>query len=128
MTAWLRITENEKMCIRYRIQVLPEIAGKIAEPLSQIDKSTIIGGGDSSGVDAVAGNVPVVMAKLFASMKEATGVDLAEIMRADTYDAKVNRKVELTGLTKEQSQLLDAAAGIQEDGQDVDKRQRGECA
>jgi flotillin len=27
------------------IKVLPEIAGKIAEPLSQIDKITIIGGG-----------------------------------------------------------------------------------
>ncbi len=31
-----------------------------------------------------------VMAKLFESMKEATGVDLAEIMKADTYDAKVD--------------------------------------
>ena len=45
----------------------------------------------------IAGNVPVVMAKLFESMKEATGVDLAEIMKADTYDAKVTRNVNLTG-------------------------------
>ena len=30
------------------IQVLPDIAGKIAEPLSQIDKITIIGGGNDS--------------------------------------------------------------------------------
>ena len=37
------------------------------------------------------------MAKLFESMKETTGVDLAEIMKADTYDAKVNRNVNLTG-------------------------------
>ena len=81
------------------IQVLPDIAGKIAEPLSQIDKITIIGGGNDSdnGVGAIAGNVPVVMAKLFESMKETTGVDLAEIMKADTYDAKVNRNVNLTG-------------------------------
>ena len=77
----------------------PDIAGKIAEPLSQIDKITIIGGGNDSdnGVGAIAGNVPVVMAKLFESMKETTGVDLAEIMKADTYDAKVNRNVNLTG-------------------------------
>ena len=37
------------------------------------------------------------MAKLFESMKETTGVDLAEIMKADTYDAKVTRNVNLTG-------------------------------
>ena len=81
------------------IKVLPEIAGKIAEPLSQIDRITIIGGGSDgdNGVGAVAGNVPVVMAKLFESMKEATGVDLSEIMKADTYDAKVTRNVNLTG-------------------------------
>ena len=36
------------------------------------------------------------MAKLFESMKEATGVDLSEIMRADTYDAKVNRNIQIS--------------------------------
>jgi len=82
------------------IKVLPDVAGKIAEPLGQIDKITIIGGGEgsSNGVEQVAGNVPAVMAKLFESMKEATGIDLAEIVKADTYDAKVNRNVNVTGL------------------------------
>ncbi len=91
---------NQAAMAEMMIKVLPEIAGKIAEPLSQIDKITIIGGGNGSdnGVGAVAGNVPVVMAKLFESMKEATGVDLAEIMKADTYDAKVTRNVNLTGM------------------------------
>lgn len=41
------------------------MAAKIAEPLGQIDKITIIGGdGSSNGVEQVAGNVPAVMAKL----------------------------------------------------------------
>ena len=31
------------------------------------------------------------------SVKEATGVDMKEIIRANSYDAKVNRKVELSG-------------------------------
>ena len=91
---------NKAAMAEMMIQVLPEIAGRIAEPLSQIDKITIIGGGGSdseSGVGSIAGNVPVVMAKLFESMKETTGVDLAEIMKADTYDAKVTRNVNLTG-------------------------------
>lgn len=81
------------------IKVLPEVAGKIAEPLTQIDKITIIGGGDSSGsLDAVSGNVPSVMAKLFESMKETTGIDLGEIVKASTYDAKVNRNINITGV------------------------------
>ena len=83
------------------IQVLPDIAGKIAEPLQQIDKITIIGGSDTNGGDNVAGNVPAVMAKLFASMKETTGIDLGEIIKADTYDAKVNRNINITGLEKD---------------------------
>ena len=52
------------------IKVLPDIAGKIAEPLTQIDKITIIGGdGQSNGVSSVADNVPAVMAKLIESIK-----------------------------------------------------------
>ncbi|MBR2223201.1 MAG: flotillin family protein [Christensenellaceae bacterium] len=77
------------------IGVLPEIAGKIAEPLSQIDKITIIGG-DASGVESVSSNVPAVMAKLFESMKETVGIDLAEIVKAGTYDAKVNRNIAIS--------------------------------
>lgn len=79
------------------IKVLPEVAGKISEPLSQIDKITIIGG-DGSGVESVSGNVPAIMAKLFESMKETTGIDLGDIVRANTYDAKVNRNLNITGI------------------------------
>ena len=81
------------------IKMLPELAAKVAEPLGQIDKITIIGGGDgSNGIEQVAGNVPVVMAKVFESVKEATGIDLTSIVNAESYDAKVNRNVNLTGI------------------------------
>ena len=89
---------NKAAVAEMMIKVLPDIAAKIAEPLGQIDKITIIGGGDSKGIDQVAGNVPAVMAKLFESMKETTGIDLTEIVKADTYDAKVNRNINVTGL------------------------------
>ena len=90
---------NKAAMAEMMIKVLPEIAGKIAEPLAQIDKITIIGSGSEGekGVGSVAGNVPVVMAKLFESMKEATGVDLADIMNADSYEAQVTRNINLTG-------------------------------
>ena len=91
---------NKAAVAEMMIKVLPEIAEKVAQPLGQIDKITIIGGGEggSNGVDQVAGNVPVVMAKVFESMKEATGIDLANIINAESYDAKVNRNVNGTGL------------------------------
>lgn len=91
---------NKAAVAEMMIKVLPEIAGKIAEPLGQIDKITIIGGGGEgkNGVEQVAGNVPVVMAKLFESMKEATGIDLADIVNADSYDAKVNRNINVSGI------------------------------
>ncbi len=91
------------------IKVLPDIAGNIAEPLTQIDKITIIGG-DGSGVDSVSGNVPAVMAKLFASMKETVGIDLGEIIKADTYDAKVNRNINVSGLHVEDAAVAGEAA------------------
>ncbi|MFT4005127.1 MAG: SPFH domain-containing protein [Lacrimispora sp.] len=105
---------NKVAMAEMMIKVLPEIAGKIAEPLSQIDKITIIGGGNGdsgNGISSVAGNVPVVMAKLFESMKEATGVDLSEIMRAETYDAKVTKNLNITGLP-ENMKSSDAAGAV----------------
>ena len=82
------------------IKVLPDIAAKIAEPMAQIDKITIIGGsgGSDNGIDSIAGSVPTVMAKLIETMKETTGVDLAEVLKAETYDAKVTRNINLTGI------------------------------
>ena len=82
------------------IKVLPAIAGEIAKPLTQIDKITIIGGSgeNSSGISSVADGVPTVLTKLFESMKETVGIDLGEIMRAGTYDAKVNRNINISGL------------------------------
>ena len=89
------------------IKVLPDIAGKIAEPLTQIDKITIIGGdGQTNGVSSVADNVPAVMAKLFETMKETVGIDLADIVKAGTYDAKVNRNINITTDGSEEGEAL----------------------
>lgn len=81
------------------IKVLPEIAGKVAEPLTQIDKITIIGGGSEgeNGVGSIANNVPMVMTRIFESMEAATGIDLREIVRAESYDAKVKREITVDG-------------------------------
>ncbi len=80
------------------IKIMPQMAAEIAKPLGQIDKINIYGTGDgANGASQISGNLPVVMKQVFDTMSEATGVDFTEIMKAGTYDAKVNRKIELTG-------------------------------
>lgn len=91
------------------IKVLPEIAGKIAEPLQQIDKITIIGSGQSDGLGSVADHVPAVMTKLFETMKDTVGIDLSEIVKAGTYDAKVTRNINITGLGNDNAEDANAA-------------------
>ncbi len=96
------------------IKVLPDIAGKIAEPLTQIDKITIIGGRNDQRRGQVAGNVPAVMTKLFETMKETVGIDLAEVVKAGTYDAKVNRNINITGELRWASETAAPAADCSE--------------
>lgn len=81
------------------ISIMPQLAAEIAKPISAIDKVTIYGGGSGDGsVSQVSGNMPVIMKQVFDTMSEATGVDLREILRANTYDAKVNKNINVTGL------------------------------
>lgn len=84
------------------IKILPEMAGQIAKPLEAIDKVTIIDGGNGeTGVGSFSGNVPSVLAKTIESVKETTGFDLTEVMKANTYDAKTTKNVNFTGLPNE---------------------------
>ncbi len=109
---------NKAAVAEMMIRVLPDIAEKVAEPLAQIEKITIIGGGDgSNGVKQVADNVPVVMSKVFESMKEATGIDMAQIINADTYDAQVNRNIRLSGLDGVNVVVKNETGASEESGQ-----------
>lgn len=84
------------------VKALPEMASAIAKPLETIDKVTIIDGGNGEGGVSSMGNyVPSVLAKTIETVKETTGLDITEIMRAETYDAKVNKNVNISGLPKQ---------------------------
>lgn len=84
------------------IKQLPEIAKAVAEPISTIDKVTIIDGGNGeSGVASVGGYAPAVLKKVIESVKETTGFDLTEVMKAQTYDAVVTKNVDVTGIPTE---------------------------
>lgn len=84
------------------VKILPDMAKAIAEPISAIDKVTVIGG-DSNGVSDMAENVPAVLAKVMESMKETTGVDLKSIIEANSKEAKTDRNITIHGLEKSKS-------------------------
>lgn len=89
---------NKAAVVEMLVGILPEVASKVAEPLTKIGNISIIGGGDGNGVNQVADSVPLVMAKMFKTVEEATGVDLRDVIKAETYDAKVNKNINVTGI------------------------------
>ena len=85
-----------EMVLEMQKTVLPQVAQSVAEPMSQI-KDVRIYGNNGSEIQGISQNVPVVMQKTFDIVKETTGVDLADVMRAETIDAKVTKNVNLNG-------------------------------
>lgn len=86
------------------VKVLPEMAEQVAKPLQSIDKVTIIDGGDGSkgsGVGQMGSYVPSVLAKTIESIKETTGFDLTDVMKANTIQAKTDKNVTVEGLDLE---------------------------
>lgn len=85
---------NDAAVAEMLIKVLPDIAKSVAQPLSSIGKVSIIGG-DASGVSGVSGNVPILMAQTMQTVKEATGIDMGEIVRANSIQAKTDRNINI---------------------------------
>ena len=85
-----------EMVLEMQKTVLPQVAQSVAEPMSQI-KDVRIYGNSGAEIQGISQNVPAVMQKTFDIVKETTGVDLADVMRAETIDAKVTKNVNLNG-------------------------------
>ena len=89
---------GEAAMLQMIVEKLPEMAKAIAEPLTSIDKVTIIdggGNGSGSGVNQMGGYVPSILAKTIESVKETTGFDLTEVMKANTIQAKTNKNIQM---------------------------------
>lgn len=74
-------------------KILPDVAESVAKPISAIDNMNVYGGDAST----VSGNVPAVIKQTFDVVKSATGVDMSDVMKAETYDAKVNKNYDIKG-------------------------------
>ena len=74
----------------------------------------LFGGGNGSGMSSMSDNVPLVMAKTIQTIKEATGVDIAEIMRAESYEAKTTKNINVAGMTEKEAREAVATATMAE--------------
>ena len=83
-----------EMVLEMQKAVLPQVAENVAKPMGQIKDVTIYGTSGSE-VAGLSHNVPTVMKQTFDIVKDATGVDMTNIVMANSMDAKVNKNVNL---------------------------------
>ena len=87
---------NEAGKLQMVMDVLPDFAKAIAEPMSKIGNVTVIGGSDGSGVDSMTKASVGALKTVVEAVKDTVGFDLTKVMEAQTIDAKTNHKVELS--------------------------------
>ena len=74
---------NQAAMYQMIVDILPELTKNIAEPLSRIDKITLIGGTDGKlGTSQITGQVADVLSQVPEVVKSLTGVDLAAYLRS----------------------------------------------
>jgi flotillin len=73
---------NEAAMYQMIVDILPALTKNVAEPLSRIDKITLIGGADGKlGTTQITGQVAQVLAQLPDIIQSLTGVDLTKYFR-----------------------------------------------
>jgi flotillin len=73
---------NEAAVIEMIVRVLPEVAGKISEPLSKTEKMVIInsGNGPGGGASKVTGDITTIMSQLPPVLESLTGVKFEKLL------------------------------------------------
>jgi flotillin len=73
---------NEAAVIEMIVRILPEVAGKISEPLSKMDKMVIInsGNGPGGGASKLTGDVTQIISQLPPIIESLTGVKFETLM------------------------------------------------
>jgi len=73
---------NEAAVIEMIVRVLPEVAGRISEPLSKMEKMVIInsGGGAGGGASKLTGDVTQIIAQLPPVLESLTGVKFEKLL------------------------------------------------
>lgn len=72
---------NEAAVYQMFIDVLPQLAKAVSEPLSKVDRITLIGNGGGGGASKITGEVASVLAQMPAVVESLTGVDIKELLK-----------------------------------------------
>lgn len=85
-----------EMITKMAERVLPSMAENIAKPMGNIDNINIYG---SSGTEVagISENVPVLMQKTMDTLSRATGVDMKDILKSQTIQAKTDKNINMDG-------------------------------
>ena len=91
---------NSAGVIQMVIDKLPEMASAVAQPLTAIDKISIIDSGHGEpGVSQMGSYVPSLLAKTMETVRETTGFDMLDAMKANTIQAQTERNIKVEGIT-----------------------------
>jgi flotillin len=72
---------NQAAVIEMIVRILPEVAGKISEPLSKTEKIVIINsGGSGGGASKVTGDVAAILSQLPPVIESLTGIKLEKLI------------------------------------------------
>ena len=73
---------NEAAVVEMIIRILPEVAGKISEPLSKTEKMIIInsGNGVGGGASKLTGDVTQIVAQLPPIIESLTGIKMEKLL------------------------------------------------
>jgi flotillin len=72
---------NEAAVIEMLVRVLPEIAGRISEPLAKTEKIVIISsGGDHAGASKLTGDITQIIGQLPPVLESLTGVKFEKLL------------------------------------------------
>ena len=90
---------NEAAVIELLVKVLPEIAGRISEPLSKMEKMVIInsGPGPGGGASKLTGDITQIIAQLPPVLESLTGVKFEKLLEQVPGLKKAMGKGETTG-------------------------------
>jgi flotillin len=74
---------NEAAVVEMIIRVLPEVAGKISEPLSKTERMVIInsGNGNGGGASKLTGDVTQIVAQLPPVIESLTGIKFEDLIQ-----------------------------------------------
>ena len=89
---------NQAALVQMISKILPDMAKNIAEPISAIDTLNIYDSGTGTGASGVSGMNPAVIKQVFDVVENTTGVNMSDIMRAETLEAKTDRHVTIDNI------------------------------